>query len=425
MNLFELTRLAKTDRIAAQAQVAFFIAKKFGLQGRVEINVSTVSLNSVNGTITTNNGEKLFFKFHAEEGEANTVNEYYNGQVLEQAGFPIIKPLYQSTEPGEQFLVYPFIDFPSLFDVCLELDQQFLSDKKYEQNLYTKVLGSEKKFNRLCAEKSLKNLAQTPAEDVSKQPIWQLFTYRLLAKNDAKPRVDLYYADQAIRLPDGRELPFSELAKRKWIINGVEYQESLSDLIVEASKLVNPTAQTDWMTITAHGDDHNGNKFFDQNNCSLIYFDPAFAGDRVPALLAFVKTTFHDTMAHPFWLYDPQSIEEQVKLSWQLTDEAIIIDHNWDLERVTPLRQVLFELKIEYLWKPIFRTLVAQQCLPENALDFIKKALFCCPFLVLNLIDADRYSPIMSLLALSKAVQMGSWSDRDGVLDTALKNLTK
>ena len=49
----------------------------------VAINDDIYSLNSLNGFVTLADGQAFFFKFHQEEGEGDTVAEYYKIKVSE------------------------------------------------------------------------------------------------------------------------------------------------------------------------------------------------------------------------------------------------------------------------------------------------------------------------------------------------------
>ena len=86
------------------------------------INDDRYSLNSVNGTAVDGDGQRLFFKFHTEEGEAETVGEYYKAHVLAEAGLPVDLPVKASSTPGRQFLLYAFRNDAKLADVCLKLE---------------------------------------------------------------------------------------------------------------------------------------------------------------------------------------------------------------------------------------------------------------------------------------------------------------
>src|SRR5262249_44985841 len=104
----EARRLARAARWReAEVVVGCLIAETFGLPvAAVEINRDRYSLNSLNGFVTASDGRALFFKFHQEEGEADTVGEYYRAEVLRDAGFPVDLPLHASGEVGRQILPY-------------------------------------------------------------------------------------------------------------------------------------------------------------------------------------------------------------------------------------------------------------------------------------------------------------------------------
>src|SRR5512134_2926638 len=100
----EARRLARAERWRdAEAVIGRLIAVSFDLPvAAVEINRDRYSLNSLNGFVTTGDGRAFFFKFHQEEGEADTVGEYYRAEVLREAGFPVDLPLHSSGEVGRQ-----------------------------------------------------------------------------------------------------------------------------------------------------------------------------------------------------------------------------------------------------------------------------------------------------------------------------------
>jgi hypothetical protein len=434
--LLSISKLAKITPLLAAQKIQNFATKKFNLKiAKTKINQSAVSLNSVNGFFELENGTEYFFKFHAEENETETVSEYYRAEILEKNGFPVITPIFQSTQPGEQFLIYPKISAPTFFDVLEKMDAKFLTTKKYNEDQKQKILAAEKELCEKCFEIAKKTLHIENSEKINSASIWQLF-YRRLTSIDTTPRLDLFYTNKKIQLPNGNSLPFEELAKFKWKINGREYQESITEIIDSAKKILNPKSQKNWSVITAHGDDHNGNKFYFENEKpNLKYFDPAFAGENIPALLAFIKTTFHDVFAHPFWLYDSKKIENKLELNFEITKQTISVQHNFELQNVAPIRLEILKIKLEKLWQPLFielqkltlqtsEKLMPIEKTPQMSKGFIKKALFCCPFLVMNLIDPNNFSPKVSLFALSRAVEMGTFSD-DDFLNKLFQNFTK
>src|SRR5258707_69675 len=96
---------------------------------KVELRPLAVSLNSFNGYITLATGKQLFFKTHTEPD--TVISEYYNAGRLANAGYPIIRPIFSSTDVGKQLLIYEVINSVSVFDVAwaIECDDssQFVS----------------------------------------------------------------------------------------------------------------------------------------------------------------------------------------------------------------------------------------------------------------------------------------------------------
>src|SRR5262245_48110891 len=121
---FEIrTLVGKGRRDEAAAAAARLLSEETGTPFRdVAINDDRYSLNSVNGTAVDGEGRKLFFKFHTEEGEAETVGEYYKAHVLADAGLPVDLPVMASSTPGRQFLLYAYRRDSKLADVCLRLE---------------------------------------------------------------------------------------------------------------------------------------------------------------------------------------------------------------------------------------------------------------------------------------------------------------
>ncbi|HID8920018.1 TPA: hypothetical protein ACXE7J_005754, partial [Klebsiella michiganensis] len=48
----------------------------------LQINRDQYSLNSLNGRVSLVNGRSFFFKYHHEEGEEQTIQEYYRAALL-------------------------------------------------------------------------------------------------------------------------------------------------------------------------------------------------------------------------------------------------------------------------------------------------------------------------------------------------------
>ena len=416
-DLFQITQIAKTNTKKAAKQLLYFVQQKFqNIKAiNIKINTSKVSLNSINGFITTKDNEKYFFKFHTEEGEKNTINEYYQSHELANAGLPILKPIYESTTPGSQFLIYENIKAPTAFTEFEKLDENQNTKKEY------KLLSAESKLLEKQSQIFLKTLELSNAQDITNSPIYQMFYTRLVSQNNQPPRLDIYYNGKDIELPNKQIINFNDLAQKKWTINGINYNETLLEIINNAKDILNPLKNKKIPTVLGHGDDHNGNKFYINNN--FILFDPAFAG-RQPALLSFIKATAHNTFLHPFWLYEPAKTKEKgIKFDFKITKNTIEINHNWDTEIQSPIRKKILDLQINKVWRPLIIRLEQKNILPKDYKEYIRKALFCCPFLVYNLIDKNKYSPTESLLALNKCIELGSTGDKENDIERFLKKI--
>ena len=407
ITLLQISKLAKTDKILASKYILSFVKKIFNLDiVEIKINSSAVSLNSVNWFIVYRNGREDFFKFHSEEWEEDSVWEYYRAGVLEKAGFPVISPKYESSKSWEQFLIYEKIEDKTVYDFMWEIDEKFLENWIYDDAKVIKILKAEEKINKKCIKIAEKTLKVVNYKEVENESIWQLFYWRLKSEKTI-PRIDLFYKNKEVILPNWEKINFEEFKKYKWIINWKKYSQNLEEIITDATKILNPKSREKWPVITAHGDDHNWNKFF-INEENIKYFDPAFASKNVPALLAFIKTTFHDVFAHPLYLYEPNKIEKYLKVDFKIDykNKIITFNNNFSLDKQAPFRKELLKLKFKTLWKPLIDLLKEQNLLEKSAKEFIKKALFCCPFLAVNLINYEKFSSVVSMLAISIAIEL-------------------
>jgi hypothetical protein len=169
--------------------------------------------------------------------------------------------------------------------------------------------------------------------------------------------------------------------------------------------LLQPETFADHPVVTAHGDDHHGNVWVlgDSRTPSLSLFDPAFAGTDIPALLALVKPTFHNVFAHPFWIYHPDEVPvESIQLS-RSGDEISLTDSL----QLSPMRQQILDSIAHEAWLPLLTTMNDQGLLPANWRSIVRSALFLCPFLVTNLVSADRPEPVRTI-GLGHALAAGS-----------------
>ncbi|MET0683233.1 MAG: hypothetical protein ABWZ29_07825 [Casimicrobiaceae bacterium] len=98
--------VAAGKRAEAELVVADLVARQFDVAVRsASINADWTSLNSLNGTVDTEDGRRYFFKFHQEEDEEATVREYYRAEILQRAGLPVDMPAMISRQPGHQVLL--------------------------------------------------------------------------------------------------------------------------------------------------------------------------------------------------------------------------------------------------------------------------------------------------------------------------------
>ncbi|GLK83328.1 hypothetical protein [Ancylobacter defluvii] len=403
----ELRALAARDAKAAEAPLAALLADLFGLEARsVRINLDQYSLNSLNGFFETDEGA-FFFKFHQEEGEEAMAGEYYRADILARAGLPVDQPVHVSTQPGEQILVYRRRDEPRFSDVLRALD---LADDAAERAV---ALQAERGLSRRLTATYLTSLHPITPEEAATEPIHRLFHERLIDRSPGLPehypggRFADFYVGKRFAFP-GVELEWDDLAARRFTINGVTYARPLGALFDAAQARLRPERLADAGGVVAHGDAHNANVWFGREGGSahLSFFDPAFAGAKVPALLAEVKATFHNVFAHPFWLYDPADATQLFSAMARLEPGMLIVETDWTL---SPVREGLLEVKAREVWQPLLTELKRRGLLPADWREVIRLGLFLCPTLVMNLRAGTRsHTPVSSLIGLSVAVMVGS-----------------
>lgn len=134
---------------------------------------------------------------------------------------------------------------------------------------------------------------------------------------------------------------------------------------------------------------------------SLTLFDPAFASDRIPALLAPIKATYHNVFAHPLWLYYPTEADwPEVKVG---PGEVNVTGAGAQL---SPLRRQLLDSLTESVWHPLLRALSDSGTLPADWRLIVRSALAACPLLVTNLISSARPDPV-KYLGLAHVIAAG------------------
>ncbi|MBP2170497.1 hypothetical protein J2125_003689 [Erwinia toletana] len=393
----------------ASEKLCQLIGEVTGVQAlTLQINRDQYSLNSLNGRVTLADDRTLFFKYHHEEGEDHTIEEYYRAELLREHGFRVDVPLYACGEPGRQILLYRLRDDRRLADVCRDIELQ--PSAVAEQQ----VIEAQRRADAEILQQTLPTLQAGRATEVAAEPIHQLFYHRLITPGEQPGlggRVKQFYVDKNFQLGD-QQLSWQTLSNLQWEINGVRYHHTLRQLFLEAATTLAPAALAQHGVVVAHGDAHNANVWFEthDNVAQLVSFDPAFAGSHIPALLAEIKATFHNIFAHPCWLYEPALAADLYQVAVTRTGDTLQVSHNWQL---TSLRAAFLRSKGDLYWRPLLNELRSRGLLPGNWQRIMRLALFCCPTLVLDLRAAggSGHTPTSSALGLAIAVMLGSEGD--------------
>lgn len=442
MQLLEIQKLQFSNKPEAELQLLKFLIENEDPEiSKVELTPRPESLNSINGFITYSNGERVFFKTHVEENEQ--ISEYYNAQSLAAAGYPIVAAKQIQHRPGKQIALYEILSYPTLFDKLKTAEDRFLAcsigsgsigggsvnevDDEVGTNFDSKAAAKSNGDNS-SSQESLQietftesqielekrvfsiyeqTLEIRPQFDQFKAPINQLFSHRL--KSDG--RLGLFYRNKTISL-NNQDIVFEDLANCTWTINDVEYLDTLAKIISRSDEMLTPENKPDLLTATVvgHGDAHNGNIFLVGGRNELRMFDPAFAG-RHNVLLDLTKPLFHNIFAR--WMYFPEQVSKEIELTASKTGDRISIKHNF---LPSELRLEHLAAKRQHLLIPTLRLLESKEILPDDWIEYLRSALFCCPFLTVNLFAnykqngtlAERYPNSIKWLGLSMAVALGS-----------------
>jgi hypothetical protein len=403
---FEIRTLVKEGRREeAAVAAARLLSEETGTAfSGVAINDDRYSLNSVNGTAVDANGRRLFFKFHTEEGEAETVGEYYKAHVLAEAGLPVDLPVKASSTPGRQFLLYAYRNDSKLADACLKLETGQAAGFSLEE-----IVAAQAALDDATLAAGLRSLS-APMPDSEREAIHQLFHHRLVTPGEPG-RLGGRYAQfyQGRRVPvGGEEIPWEAFADLRWTVNGIAYRQALRGLFEQSFRLLDPRALARQPVLVSHGDAHNANVWARRGadgRLTLELFDPAFAGRTIPALLGEVKATFHNVFAHPLWLYTPDLAAQTYRVSTERQEDRIVVTHDWHL---SDLRRRFLQLKLDRYWRPLLLRLQEMKALPDDWEAIMRSALFCCPTLVMSQLPGPERAPSVSLLGFAVAVMCGS-----------------
>lgn len=400
----EIRQRAKKRDGSAESMLCDLLRDLFQVDAsNVNINYDQYSLNSLNGFFDTKDGE-FFFKFHQEEGEEAMSGEYYRADILAKAGLPVDQPVLMSVLPGEQILVYRRRHEPRFSDVLRELD---IRD---DPIMRSKAVSAERKLSLEVLDVYLRSIGPITPEQAAAEPVNRLFFERLIdPATGAFPggRFKSFYVDMDFEFP-GVTLRWDRFSKLRFCVNGDEYRETVGELFNAAYRRLAPARLADAGGVIAHGDAHNANVWFSESGdeATLSFFDPAFAGEHIPTLLAEIKTTFHNVLAHPLWLYDPALAAEKYTANAEVKGDVLEVTTSW---RPSHVRKQLLEVKAIDMWKPLLRTLSERSLLPADWRRVVRLGLFLCPTLVMNIrAGATSHNPASSLIGFSMAVMAGS-----------------
>jgi hypothetical protein len=362
-----------------------------------------VSLNSISGSLYADDGNKYFFKTHVEPD--SILREYYNVELLESAGYPVVRPVCANHEPGRQIVVYPYLGTPTVFDLVREVEAALVPDQD--------LLSAQKISDCELFSIYERTLQDTPASGSgSSSPIHQLFHHRL-----AGSRFKEFYVGKSIMIC-GVELPFAELAGLRWSVNGTEYRESLRELIESAAETLRPDL-SQGPTVIGHGDAHNGNLFYENSDSPLVYFDPAFAGRHSP-LLDIAKPLFHNIFAN--WMYFPDEVAEGLQTTCRLVGDRVEVSHNY---QISPFRRQMLQLKVAHVLAPMCRGPLGSVLAQFDWRRMLKAALLCCPLLTVNLANPARFPSEVALLGFTQCIEVGGQAVGErSFLDSLLDSLT-
>jgi hypothetical protein len=399
LNLNTIQKLQFNDKAAAERMLLEFLHRtQDPTIVAVELFPKPESLNSINGLVTFRDQRKLFFKSHTEEAEQ--LKEYYNATVLKGAGYPVITSNRVNTQPGQQMAFYEIIELPSLFDLVKQ-EEDAISNGLQEE-LGQRLVKAQRNLDEQTFDVYKSTWQEISAGEHASAPVHQLFIHRLHEKG----RVTNFYSGKRLKL-NGDSIVFEDLATKRWLINGVEYTQTLTDLIKQSRHSLTPSAGA---SVIGHGDAHNGNVFVDTKENKFFLFDPAFAGRHHP-IIDLTKPLFHNVFAK--WMYYPEQVAKEFEISCKVSDDTVVVEHTF---MPSSIREELLHSKIELVLRPTLEYFRNKNMLPNDWQELLHSSLFCCPFLTVNLFAdfvpngtlAERYTLPIKLLGLAMAIELAA-----------------
>src|ERR1700733_1068272 len=193
--LLEIQKLQFADKAAAEAALLQFLQINYDPAVRsASINTKPESLNSLNGIVELQSGSRYFFKTHTEENEQ--LSDYYNSQMLSDAGYPMLQPTQIQHKPGQQIALYEVVTLPTLFDEIKKAEDVLLQSGRITDEARQLLRMNEELDGKVfdCYKQTL----DTQTQDTSNAPIHQLFSHRMALGG----RIDLFYTGKNVLLDD-------------------------------------------------------------------------------------------------------------------------------------------------------------------------------------------------------------------------------
>jgi len=164
------------------------------------------------------------------------------------------------------------------------------------------VLDAQARLDALTNEIYTRTWHLAGASQVASEPVNQLFHHRLVTPghpDEAGGRAKRFSGIAPSILPDcGRRPRMFE--PPTWVVNGTPYRDSIDVLLTRSRALLEPSRLAAFGAVTAHGDAHNANVWWDVESPGgpqMVFFDPAFAGNHISALSP--RSRRRSTMSSP------------------------------------------------------------------------------------------------------------------------------
>ncbi len=112
-------------------------------------------------------------------------------------------------------------------------------------------------------------------------------------------------------------------------------------------------------------------------------------------------------------MYYPDQVLQEFNLEFAVRDNRISVDHDF---KPSALRLAHLKSRVENVLRPTVQLLKENGALDDSWRSFVRSALFCCPFLTVNLFSdyvangtlSERYKPPIKLLGLAMAIELGA-----------------